>query len=311
MADLINSAYDALAELSVAELLEAPELFEKALEEQLEGEQAYKMLFRTETVTEEVVKFTEEEAPLLDMGLQRVAEFAEIPVADPVRAREEKFAALEDYAIGLRISNKQRLRNRNGEVQREIVARARTIRADNGRAALAALAEAKIAEFPVDTAWDNPDADIREHIGLATDLIMSATDRNGRQYGYEPTVIWANPVTINRAKRNKTVKSDFVGDMAEQNPLFKKVGQNPLIGGYLQVVPDMTVPMDQAYIAVEQGIGVEAQTAPPTTTPFYEEGGQSGIGGPRMTWRSDYVHTRGMYVPSPKAIVRLTGLATQ
>lgn len=310
MADVINSAYDALAELTVRELTEAPELFERALEELLEGEQAYKMLFKTESTTESVVKYTEERAPLLDIGLQHVAEFAEIPVADPIASREEKFAAVEDYAIGIRISEKQRIKNRNGEVQRELMGRARTIRRDNGLAALAALEEAGIVEMPVTMAWDQPEADIREDIGLATDLIMSAVDANGAPFGYEPDVLWANPVTINRAKRNKTVKSDFIGDMASENPLFKKVGQNPLIGGYLQVVPDMTVPVGEAYIAVEQGVGVEAQDGSPITTPFYEEGGQSGIGGPRMTWRSDYVHSRALFVPSAKAIVRLTGLAT-
>ena len=118
MADVINSAYDALAELSVQELIEVPELFERALAELLEGEQAYKMLFKQENTTEEVVAYTEEDAPVLDTGLQAVAEFAEIPVADPVRERVKKFAALEDYAVGIRISEKQRRKNRNGEVQR-------------------------------------------------------------------------------------------------------------------------------------------------------------------------------------------------
>lgn len=310
MADVINSAYDALAELSVQDLIDTPELFERALEELLEGEQAYKMLFSTENTDEEVVAYTEEDAPVLDTGLQAVAEFAEIPVADPVRDRVKKFAALEDYAIGIRISEKQRRRNRNGEVQRELVARARTIRRDNGLAAMAALAEAGIAEFPVDTPWDHPEADIREDIGLVTDLILGATDRFGNPHNYEPDVLWANPVTINRAKRNQTVKSDFIGDMASDNPLFKKVGQNPLIGGYLQVVPDISIPMGEAYIAAQQRVGVEAQGGAPITTPFYEEGGQSGIGGPRMTHRSDYVHNRALFVPAPKAIVRLTGLAT-
>lgn len=310
MADVINSAYDALAELSVQDLIDTPELFERALEELLEGEQAYKMLFKQENTTEEVVAYTEEDAPVLDTGLQAVAEFAEIPVADPVRDRVKKFAALEDYAVGIRISEKQRRKNRNGEVQRELVARARTIRRDNGLAALAALAEAGIAEFPVDTPWDQPDADIREDIGLVTDLILGATDRFGNPHTYEPDVLWANPVTINRAKRNQTVKSDFLGDMASDNPLFKKVGQNPLIGGYLQVVPDISIPMGEAYIAAQQRVGVEAQDGGPITTPFYEEGGQSGIGGPRMTHRSDYVHNRALFVPAPKAIVRLTGLAT-
>lgn len=310
MADVINSAYDALAELSVLELTENPELFERALEELLEGEQAYKMLFKKEHTDEEVVTYYEEDAPVLDAGLKPVAEFAEIPVADPIRERVKKFAVIEDYAIGIRISERQKRMNRNGEVQRELAARARTIRRDNGLAAMEALKKANIAEMPVALAWDKSDADIREDIGLATDLIMSATDRFGNQHSYEPDVLWANPVTINRAKRNKTVREDFIGDKASDNPLFKKVGQNPLIGGYLQIVPDLSIPVGEAYIAVEGRVGVEAQQSDPTTTPFYEEGGQSGIGGPRMSHRSDYVHPRTLYVPAPKAIVRLTGLAT-
>lgn len=310
MANVHNSAYDALSVLSVDEIIQAPELFEAAIEELIEGEQPYKLLFNTFNTTESVVKYREEMAPELDDGLQIVPEFSEIPVTDPLAELEDQFASIEAHAVGIRVSQQQRQSSRSNEVQREVLARARTIRKGNGAAALSAIEAAGIQEYRVGTPWDSEGADIREDIGLVTDLIMGATDKNGNQFGYEPDVIWANPVTINQAKRNDSVRKDFIGDMAAENPIFKKVGQNPLIGGYLQVVPDPAIPRGEAYIAVEGAVGFEAQNGAPTTTPFYEEGGQSGLGGPTMSWRSDYVHFRGLFVPATKSIVKLTNLAT-
>lgn len=310
MADVINSAFDAIGELPVADILEAPELFEEAVNEQIEGEQAYKTLFRQYNTDESVVKYAHETAPELDDKVKVTPEYGEIPVSDPMGEKEEKYKSIDKYTIGIRISEEQKRRNKRNEVQKEIIARARTIIISNGEAALAALAEAPIEEFPVEVPWDNSDADIREDIGLVTDLILGATDVNGRRFNYVPGILWANPVTLNRLKRNKTITDNFLGDMASENPLFKKIAKNPLLGDYLQMVPDMTIPDGEAYIGVEQEVGYEAQNGNAETTPFYEEGGQSGIGGPTMSHRSDYVHFRGMYVPAPKAIVKLTGLAT-
>lgn len=310
MAHVHNSAYDALSILSVDEIIEAPELFEAAIQELIEGAQAYKLLFKTFNTDSSVVKWRDEIAPELDDGLQIIPEFSEIPVTDPHDGREEKFTAIEPHAVGIRVSQQQRQANRANEVQREVLGRARTILKGNGAAAIKALQDAEIQEYRVETPWDVRDADIREDIGMVTDLIAGATDKNGNQFGYEANILWANPVTINRAKRNESVGRDFIGDMAAENPLFKKIGQNPLIGGYLQVVPDHSIPVGEAYIGVEGSVGFEAQNGAPTTTPFYEEGGQSGLGGPTMSWRSDYVHFRGLYVPANKAVVKLTNLAT-
>ena len=310
MADVINSAFDALGVLPVADVLEAPELFEQAVQEQIEGEQAYQTLFRTYTTDESVVKYRHEAAPEMDDEVQIVSEFGEIPVTDPLAEGEDQFKTIDKYALAARISEEQRFRNTRNAVQQEARALARAIVTGNGKAALKALSEAPIEEFPVQDAWDNPDADIREDFGLATDLILGAVDSSGRQFGYQPGIFWANPVTVNRAKRNKTVARDFIGDMASENPIFKGIGQQPLFGGYLQVVSDQTIPVGEAYVAVEQAVGYAAENGPATVSPFYEEGGQSGRGGPTMTWRSDYVHFRGMFVPAPKAIVKLTGLAT-
>lgn len=310
MADVINSAFDALGVLPVADVLAAPELFEQAVQEQIEGEQSYQVLFRTYTTDDAVVRYRYEAAPEMDDEVQIVPEFGEIPVTDPLSDGEDQFKTIDKYGLAARISEEQNFRNERNAVQKEASALARAILTGNGKAALAALALAPIEEFPVLIPWDNPDADVREDFGLATDLVLGATDSNGRQFGYQPSIFWANPVTINRAKRNKTVAQDFLGDMASENPIFKKIGQNPLLGGYLQVVPDMTIPVGEAYIAVEQSVGYAAENGPATVSPFYEEGGQSGRGGPNMAWRSDYVHFRGLFVPAPKAIVKLTGLAT-
>ena len=65
-----------------------------------------------------------------------------------------------------------------------------------------------------------------------------------------------------------------------------------------------------AYVMSETptgGLGTRFEAEPPRFSDWYEEGGQSGMGGPRLTWRSDYVHFRSLVVRAPKALVKITG----
>lgn len=59
----------------------------------------------------------------------------------------------------------------------------------------------------------------------------------------------------------------------------------------------------------EQGAaGFKSDTMPLQATQLYCEGGDSTIGGPTMSWRSDLVRKRAIAVDNPKSVVRIKGL---
>ena len=43
-------------------------------------------------------------------------------------------------------------------------------------------------------------------------------------------------------------------------------------------------------------------------TPLYSWGGDSPLGGPTMSWRTDVVNQRAIGVDNPKSVVKLTGV---
>lgn len=302
-----NSAFDAVGILPVVDILDNPELLEEAVTELLEGEQAYKLLFEKHDVNARAIAYHQDTAPGLDRQVQVVPEFGEIPVADP-NAGEEKFAKLEKDAIGIRVSYEQRSDNDSKAVQRELKARAREIARGNANRAVNALNKADITEFPVTAPWDTEGAEALTDLYLANELIVGAKDNDGNAFDYEGNVLWVSKKTASVLKRNEEVRAAYVGDMASENPLFKSISEQPLLAGQFQIATDNSIPDGEGYLFAEGRVGSEFQIEDPIFTPFYEEGGQSGYGGPTMSWRSDYVHERALAVRAPKSIVKMTGL---
>ena len=143
-----NSYFDDLADLSVKDILTSSELIEAAITELMEGEQFYDLLFDPFNVGELTVGYNLDTAAGLEEEVQKVAEFAEIPVGDPLRG-ERRYTDLTPVGIGLRVSYQQRNFGTGSAVQRELVGRAAEIRRRNGREAIAALAGANVEEIPL------------------------------------------------------------------------------------------------------------------------------------------------------------------
>lgn len=306
-----NSYFDDLKDLSVEDILTSSELLEGAISELLEGEQSYNLIFDPFNVDQLTVGYNLDSAPGLDEEVQTVAEFAEIPVGDPARG-ERRFVDLLPSGIGVRVSYGQRNYTSGSAVQRELLGRAAEIRRKNGKDALAAIAAVgdQVEELPVAAKWNTADAKAMDDLYAADDLLAGAVDENGRRFGYAGKYVWGNRRTINALKRNKQVTGMYIGDMAHADPRFTPIGQQPLIGEQFYLVVDEGMADGEAYVISETltgGIGTRFQTGEPMFSDWYEEGGQSGLGGPRLTWRSDYVHFRALAVRAPKAIVKLTG----
>lgn len=303
-----NSAFDIFSGLTVEEILSNPTFLPETFNESFEGLEAHRLFFRSVPATSNIIGYYEQtSANFLEDDVESVAEFGEIPVSDPT-ASEMKALPIEKRGIGIRISHEQKVDNDLAAVQRELTARQNTWLRGEGRAALAALEAADVQEQQVLTAWNqegsNPASDMLD----AIELIQGAEDANGNYFGYQPDVLWINPMTLTALKRNAEVQKLYIGDMAHENPFFKAVGEQPLLFGGLQVVADFTVPKDTAYLGVEGVTGFLAEREARHTTPWYEERGNSGIGGATMSYRSDLVHRRAFAVDAPKSLVKMTGL---
>lgn len=188
-----NSYFDDLKDLSVEDILTSSELIEGAVNELLEGEQAYELIFDPyNTDGKLTVGYNLDSAPGLDEEAQTIAEFAEIPVGDPSRG-ERRFTDLLPTGIGVRVSYSQRNFTSGAAVQRELLGRAAEIRRKNGRDALAAFAavDDQVEELPVAAKWNTADAKAMDDLYAADDLLAGAVDQEGRRFGYAGRYIWA------------------------------------------------------------------------------------------------------------------------
>lgn len=304
-----NSYFDAIADLSVEDVLSSSELILAASKELLAGTQAYDLLFNPVKVNALTVAYNEDVAPGLDQEVRKVPEFGEIPVGDPRRGKK-KYADIEKYAIGIRVSYEQEHFTSGADVQRELVARMAEVRRANSLAALEALAEADIEEFPVATKWSEADATPVDDLYATDDLISGARDDLGNPFNYSAGYVWANRRTLNALKRAKQTKDLYTGDMAHANPLFADISRQPLIAEQFRLVPDQTLADGVAYVFADEEygkIGSRFQLGEPKTSDWYSEGGDSTLGGSTMSKRTDWVHWRGLAVRAPKAIVKVTG----
>lgn len=305
-----NSYYDSLADLSVDDIMSSTELLDAAIAEISEGKQAYDLLFDPfNTNGKLTVSYYLDSAPSLDEKVQAVAEFGEIPVGDPVRGKK-RHLDLDTVGVGIRVSLQQRKFGSGADIQRELAGRESEINRANGRAALAAIQAEDIEELPVAVKWNTGDAKAMDDLYAADDLLAGATDDNGKLFNYSGRYVWGNRRTLNALKRNKQVTDMYTGDMAHADPRFTALADQPVIAEQFLLVVDPGMADGEVYIISETnhgGIGSRFEAAAPMFSDWYEEGGASGLGGPRLSWRSDYVDFRGFGIRAPKAIVKLTG----
>lgn len=310
--DLITSAYDLIGQLDVEETIADPFLVENAVQEKLEGEEAFKFFFRTIDKPDQTMRYEQElvapgseEVPEDEDNPDRwlVAEAARIPLRDPrKRAPDWKYVSTDKFARGIDITWEQEKYNRREEVQQEIDDFTRLIKRMNSRAVMNTMDQHPLEEFPVDVPWDQDEAKIYTDFNLGIELLMS--------FGYFPTGFWANPITLNRVNRNEEIQKKFIGNMASENPIFKKISQRPLLGGDIQQIPDEFMPVGVAYLGVEQRPGFMLQNGAPYQSPWYAEFGDTLHGGSHQVKRSDYEHFRDFGMKAPKSILKLTNLST-
>ena len=308
MVQIINSAFDELDGLTVEEALSNPAYLPERVREAITGVNWADLLFRPTTANSNVVAYRDRTVAELEQEPEAVAEFGEIPVADPIAPADYKIAPIVKRAVGIRVSWEQQRDNDTVGVRRELEARATSIVKGKITEATAALRAAEIPQLVVTTAWNKQGANPADDVLDAIEMVQGAEDENGYSFDYDPNLIVIHPRTLTMLKRNEQVSKLYIGDMAHAHPLFAGLELEPVLFGKLRVISDNHVPKGEIFIATEGEAGLMAQREPEMITDFYAERGESATGGATMSYRSDYIHRRGWAVDGAKSVVRLTGV---
>ena len=307
MADTISSIFDITSGLTVEEMLSNPTYLPTKFKELLlDGQEAQKLFFRSVTASSNVIAWDDAKPNQLDQEMEDLAEYAEIPVGDPIQGTQHT-AAIEKVGVGIRVSWEQRKDNAARQVALELEGRANTVKRREVKDALKALNKAGIPELAVKTPW-NKGGKPADDLWDAQEIILGAEDEAGFQFTYQPDLLWMHPATVTALLRNEAMQKLYIGDMASENPVFKPLSQSPTIFGGIRIVRDASLPKGEAWLAQEGVTGFCAEREPRQVTDFYAEHGDSKLGGSNMSFRSDVVHRRAYGVDNPKSAVKLTGL---
>lgn len=315
MGELITSAYDG-PNLTVSEMLEDPTFIPQRVVDGMQGQFLEDLFFRQAESNKGVVAFREAAGQYLADDAEEIAEFGEIPVSAP-----ELGPLRAAYGIksgeAIRISYEMRNENKVDQVNRHIQALEKTMIRHGIQATLGVFKSAKVQELQVSSQWTGGDP--VKDVFDAVELVQSAheDDDLNRQFDYEPNTILLHPASYTKLVRNEQMQKYYIGNAALDNPIFLDQNGDSIFGGLrntelfgtLRVATSRLIEQGTAYVFEAQGVGFKSDTMPLTATPMYSEGGDSQLGGPTMSWRSDLVRKRAIAVDNPKAIVKLTGIA--
>lgn len=315
MGELITSAYDG-PKLTVSEMLEDPTFIPQRVVDGMQGQFLEDLFFRQAENNKGVVAFREAAGQYLADDAEEIAEFGEIPVSAP-----ELGPLRAAYGIksgeAIRISYEMKNENKVDQVNRHIQALEKTMIRHGIQATLGVFKSAKVQELQVSSQWTGGDP--VKDVFDAVELVQSAheDDDLNRQFDYEPNTILLHPASYTKLVRNEQMQKYYIGNAALDNPIFLDQNGDSIFGGLrntelfgtLRVATSRLIEQGTAYVFEAQGVGFKSDTMPLTATPMYSEGGDSQLGGPTMSWRSDLVRKRAIAVDNPKAIVKLTGIA--
>jgi len=305
----ITSAYDG-DKLTVDSMLKDPTWIPQRVINYLDGAFVEAALFRNGGSNDSgVVAFREAADPFLDEDAEEVAEFAEIPVST-IGDGKVRSVIGQKTAKAIRISYEMRHENKVDRVSQQITALQRTMIRSGVNAALAAFNGASTPNAPASAAWTGSTGDPAKDIFDAIEEIESAgfDGDETKNFGYSPNAILAHPRALTTLIRNDKIQSKYIGDLASENPIYKGTLPFTICG----LTPLRSRWMDPTKVIVlETGVaGFYSDTYPLQMTPVYEEGGNSGAGGPNMSWRSDAFRKRILGVDNPGAVFTITGISS-
>ncbi|MGO1319939.1 MAG: phage major capsid protein [Galactobacter sp.] len=306
MSQLITSAYDGV-EITVDEMMADPVFIPQRIVDNLDGAFMEDLFFRQAESNKGTVAFREAAGEYLADDAEEIAEYGEIPVSTPEYGElTAAFGIKTGEAI--RVSWEQRNENKVDVVNKSITALQKTMIRHGIKAVTGVFESAGVPELQASAAWTGgaPDKDVLD----AIELVQGAHEDGDetRVFDYDPNTILLHPQSLTKLLRNEQVQKYYIGNMANENPVFKGLTTTQLFG-QLQVATSRLIAKDAAYVFEAGAAGFKSDTMPLTATPMYSEGGESQIGGPTMSWRSDLVRKRAIAVDNPKSVLKITGIA--
>lgn len=307
--ELITSAYDDLDQITVDQAMKDPTLIPERIKKSLEHSWVEDFFFRRAPGNAGSVAFKEAAAEAFtDEGVEEIAEFGEIPVISPDDQKKAKVALAVKSGAGFRVSYEQRTENRWDAVNRSQAALQRRMLAHGVKAFEHVLSAADIPEIQLTTRWDAGGDIVKDILDGMTTVADAHADGNPlERFNYVPNAILYNSTLRLQVHLSEQMQKYYIGDMAHANPVFDgyagRTGKQ--LFGQLEEADSILIPKNHIYIFEKGTPGFVSDTIPLTATPLYSEGGQSEMGGPTMSWRSDLVRKRAIGVDNPKAVVRL------
>jgi hypothetical protein len=248
-----------------------------------------------------VVKYRESE-PMFAQGLELIAEYGEIPVAQGADGVPQAvFTAKGGGAI--LISEEMRTRNDVDLFNKRIkqVTNGMVLFWDTRfmNAVWAAQTSGAIPAQAVPLAWTDTTAKVRFDIAKARETVMSQVDANGNEYAFNPDTIVLNPLRASALTYNDDVAKVFQGNLADKSLLYAG-DEGREIGG-LRILKSWRVPANKAIVTERKTMGFIADERALRTTPMYEQR-------ERETHRSDTTRMSAVGIDAPKSAVILTGV---
>ncbi|MGN0095047.1 MAG: hypothetical protein ACI38U_03185 [Corynebacterium sp.] len=306
MSQLITSAYDGV-EITVDEMMADPTFIPQRIVDNLDGAFMEDLFFRQAESNKGTVAFREAAGEYLADDAEEIAEYGEIPVSTPEYG-ELKAAFGIKSGEAIRVSWEQRNENKVDVVNKSISTLQKTMIRHGVNAVIGVFTSASVPELQASAPWTGgtPDKDVLDGI----ELVQGAHEEGDetRVFDYDPDTILLHPQSLTKLLRNEQVQKYYIGNMANENPVFKGLTTTQLFG-QLQVATSRLISKDAAYIFEKGAAGFKSDTMPLTATPMYSEGGESQIGGPTMSWRSDLVRKRAIAVDNPKSVLKITGIS--
>lgn len=305
MAELITSAYDQKL-VTVDEMMADPTFIPQRVVDNLTNAFVEDLFFRQAEGNKGVVAFREQAGLYLADDAEEIAEYGEIPVSSPeLGDLRAAFGVKTGEAI--RVSFEQRNENKIDIVQQNLAALQRTVVRHGVNALKGALDAGGVQTLTAAAGWTTASGDPVTDMFDAIEMVQGATDAEGRIHDYDPNTVLMHPQSLTKLLRNENVQKYYIGAAAVDNPVFRGLRETVLFGR-LQVATSRLIPADEIYVFERGAAGFKSDTMPLTATPLYSEGGESQLGGPTMSWRSDLVRKRAIGVDNPLSVVKITGI---
>lgn len=228
-------------------------------------------------------------------------EWAEIPAGTGQRG-QPNVARVISRGLGVKISERMRMRNAVDQVNQQITQVTNSlIKAVDDAAMNLIFNNSNIDSQAASATWaTTATATVIADIMTAAKAVNTRVDGQSEQFGYQADTLLINNGSETDMLLSADIQRLFLGNVADQNPIFKGQLAGQLAG--LTILSSPRVPSGKAAVINRNVLGGIADERPLRATELYYEARE------RETWRSDVTRWSAMFVDQPGAARVITGV---